>query len=119
MGNGQHVLVVDGLSETEQVLKAVLEPRGMQVDRVRGRSAAARSARRPSVVVLHEESCEEPSDLDWGDIPRIVIGTAVVPDSAEGTDGDYLPQPFHYGRLIAAIERALDRGPSPAERDRA
>ncbi len=30
----QHVLVVDGISETEEVLKTVLEPRGFHVNRI-------------------------------------------------------------------------------------
>ena len=35
----QRVLVVDGLSETEEVLRAVLEPRGLMVDRIRSEVA--------------------------------------------------------------------------------
>ena len=57
----QRVLVVDGLSETEAVLRAVLEPKGLEVDRIRGVDSGVFSRERlaakerPSLVVLHVE----------------------------------------------------------------
>jgi DNA-binding NtrC family response regulator len=112
----QRVLVVDGLAETEEVLRAVLEPKGLEVDRIRGAETSdfggnKRTAkRRPSVVVLHIEDgpAEMPTSDDWHDVPRILIG-------AEKTDGSsnspavehYLEKPFQYGELIRTIERLL------------
>ena len=78
----QRVLVVDGLSETEAVLRAVLEPKGLEVDRVRGVSTGVFSRgrlaakERPSLVVLHVEDgpVPIPTPDGWQDVPRIIIG---------------------------------------------
>ena len=65
MTGKQHVLVVDGLSETEEVLRAVLEPRGLSVDRVRSTASEELAAHfRPSVMVLHVD--EEPASTAPG-----------------------------------------------------
>jgi DNA-binding response OmpR family regulator len=112
----QRVLVVDGLAETEQVLRAVLEPKGLEVDRIRGGDTGefARqqlSAQRPpSVVVLHVEEGLEPipSSEGWQDVPRILIGatkSGELPSVA--TVEHYLEKPFQYGELIRTIERLL------------
>jgi len=110
------VLVVDGLSETEEVLRAVLEPRGLKVDRIRGavtgENAGGRLAakRRPSVVVLHVEDGPEqiPTSDGWQDVPRIVIGaTKADGPSQRGGVEHYLEKPFQYGELIRTIERLL------------
>jgi CheY-like chemotaxis protein len=107
----QRVLVVDGLSETEEVLRAVLEPRGLMVDRIRSAATEALAARRrPSVMVLHVD--EEPSPTSqpagWQNVPRIVIGAAKVNDDCESAAGEHhLEKPFHYGELIRTIERLL------------
>jgi CheY-like chemotaxis protein len=120
----QRVLVVDGLSETEEVLRAVLEPRGLSVDRIRSSVAENFSAeRRPSVMVLHvdEEPPPAAAPAGWRDVPRIFIGTARFgagkldgpPNTGSpklgGCDADahYLEQPFQYGELIRTIERLL------------
>ena len=116
MTPAQRVLVVDGLAETEEVLKAVLEPKGLTVDRIRrpatgeldkGKLAAKR---RPSVVVLHVE--DEPSPMPtpegWQDVPRILIGATKTggPHHLAAVD-HYLEKPFQYGELIRTIERLL------------
>jgi DNA-binding NtrC family response regulator len=112
----QRVLVVDGLAETEEVLRAVLEPKGLEVDRIRGgdRDAFARrqlsKKHRPSVVVLHvEEGLEQfPASDGWQDVPRILIGGTKTGDSARlATLEHYLEKPFQYGELIRTIERLL------------
>lgn len=110
MTGKQHVLVVDGLSETEEVLRAVLEPRGLSVDRVRSAASDELAAHaRPSVMVLHVD--EEPASAapeGWHHVPRIVIGATKINDTCEATSGEhYLEQPFQYGELIRTIERLL------------
>ena len=91
------------------MLKAVLEPRGLQVNRVRRHCAdQAAQAAPPSVVVLHSDEAQpEPlpgTSLD--EVPRVIIGTAQLPEPASGTS-HYLQHPFHYRELIAAIEQLL------------
>jgi hypothetical protein len=107
----KRVLVVDGLSETEEVLRAVLEPRGLSVDRIR--SAATEelaTERRPSVMVLHidEEPAPTSAPPGWQNVPRILIGAAKLGDGDAATTREhYLEQPFQYGELIRTIERLL------------
>lgn len=113
--SGQRVLVVDGLAETEQVLKAVLEPRGLHVDRVRRGTPSlsgpdepkkrAPAAARPNVLVLHEDQSDVGGLDQWGQVPRVVIGSMQMAESSES--GEYLPHPFQYRELIGAIERLL------------
>jgi CheY-like chemotaxis protein len=107
----QRVLVVDGLSETEEVLRAVLEPRGLSVDRIRSAGAdELASKRRPSVMVLHvdEDPAPAAAPAGWQNVPRIVIGSTKVHDACEtATEDHYLEQPFQYGELIRTIERLL------------
>jgi CheY-like chemotaxis protein len=107
----QRVLVVDGLSETEEVLRAVLEPRGLTVDRVRraGTEELA-TKRRPSVVVLHvdQEPAQAAAPAGWQNVPRILIGATKLNDACEAPAGEhYLEHPFQYGELIRTIEHLL------------
>jgi hypothetical protein len=107
----QHVLVVDGLSETEEVLRAVLEPRGLLVDRIRSAATDELAAHvRPSVMVLHVDEDPAPTAAPegWQRVPRIVIGSTKINDACETCAGEhYLEQPFQYGELIRTIEQLL------------
>ena len=108
MTSGQRVLVIDGLPETEQVLKAVLEPRGLEVDRIRSHEAAESRADAPNVVVIHEN---EPAGTSkaWQNVPRVIIGSVTMPANGQPTDEHRLRAPFQYGELVQAIERLLAR----------
>ena len=111
MPAAQRVLVVDGLAETEEVLRAVLEPRGLEVDRVRGPGAGAFASQcRPSLVVLHLEDgpAQIPTPDGWQDVPRILIGATQAADRPHPpADEHYLEKPFQYGELIRTIELLL------------
>lgn len=113
MTGKQHVLVVDGLSETEEVLRAVLEPRGLSVDRIRSAATEELAAHvPPSVMVLHVDEDPAPAPAaapeGWHHVPRIVIGSTKINDACEAAAGEhYLEQPFQYGELIRTIERLL------------
>jgi CheY-like chemotaxis protein len=117
---GQRVVVVDGLAETAQVLKAVLEPRGLQVERIsRDRATGPlRLPKAPHVVVLHEDDAagwrgySEP----WPEIPRVVIGSAEIPARpSHSGQQQYLAKPFQYRELIQAIERLLVEPENPPQ----
>ena len=120
MRSGQRVLVVDGLLETGEVLKAVLEPRGLVVDRIRGHRRAGAGAAPQIVVIDRDDSTvADAHDRRWADVPRVVIGSADMPDGwhphQPGTAGQhYLQKPFEYGELVSAIEHLLDRRPAAA-----
>jgi hypothetical protein len=114
--NGQRVLVVDGLAETEEVLKAVLEPQGLEVGRIRTHFPQdQQTARPPHLVILHEDHSQKspaPSD-SWPNIPRVIIGSIalnrppVFRDRSPRPREQYLSQPFQYGDLIQAVEQLL------------
>ena len=117
MIHGQHVLVMDGLSETEDVLKAVFEPRGLKIRRVcgTGNCESVPTENPPSLIVIHSEELQSrPQEAErFKNVPRVIIGTADIPESHNRETGEqYLKQPFQYQELIQAIERLLDQAGS-------
>ncbi len=112
MINGQRVLVVDGLAETEEVLKAVLGPQGLEVNRIRTHFPHDdQSAPPPHLVILHEDHSDPaPAEDSWPDVPRVIIGSITASEAEHRPAGpreQYLSEPFHYGELIQAVERLL------------
>lgn len=115
MTTAPRVLVFDGLSETEAVLKAVLEPRGAHVERRRSSEVSASDDPPPQVVVLDLDdppgnTCVETA---WPDVPRVVLSSR--PCSVEQTSAGFLEKPFHYPELVQILQRLLDL---PTERRR-
>jgi hypothetical protein len=108
----KRVLVVDGLVETEEVLRAVLEPRGLEVTRVnRLHGPHVSGSARPSVLVIHEDertAGSRPVRDEWPPVPRVVIGRYRNARRRGDRDCRYLPQPFDYAELVGAIESLLD-----------
>lgn len=109
------VLVVDGLRETADVLRAVLEPRGFDVARVRGGAASGSDcdAPMPRVIVMHQEDDQPDCSpaVAWSDVPRVIISSdehAESPPRLSTGRQRYLQKPFQYGELIHAIERLLE-----------
>ncbi len=118
-GRRQRLLVVDGLAETEEVLRAIFEPRGMEIDRVRANSdRAACDTQDANVIVLHEETTAQPAaGRKSSDVPRVIIGrmerTQPTPRNgvtAASSSERFLAEPFHYGELVQAIEDLLAGG---------
>lgn len=124
VASGQRVLVVDESSDTAEVLKAVLEPRGMRVDRAfRAVGSGAHHPSAPpaglSLVVLDEESIASGAvdPQGWGDVPRIIIGRISIPSPqspGKGAPERHLQKPFHYAELVRAIDSLIDAAPEPA-----
>jgi hypothetical protein len=107
VNSAPHVLVVDGISDTEAVLRAVLEPRGTQVERTRGVMVSRRSeqSNSPHVVVidLDEESAAQTASC-FGDSHRILIGSVKAPVDERDR---FLAKPFQYPELLQTIEDLL------------
>lgn len=105
MNSVPHVLVIDGTSDTEAVLKAVLEPRGTQVERTRSPLVERRDASVPHVVVidLDDESANATASC-FEESHRILIGSAKT--SVDDRDR-FLAKPFQYPELLKAIEDLL------------
>ncbi|MGE5193039.1 MAG: hypothetical protein ACM3U2_11100 [Deltaproteobacteria bacterium] len=124
MSNRERVLVVDEVSDTAEVLQAVLEPRGVTVNRVRRLDPAAASAieNRPAVVVLTAESIAglPPTGLSgWQTVPQVIIGTVRVcaagpGDPAAGAAAPRVFQkPFQFAELVHAIESLIGKPHTP------
>jgi DNA-binding response OmpR family regulator len=123
VSNRDRVLVVDEVSDTAEVLQAVLEPHGVSVSRVRrlDRATAAASESRPAVVVLTAESMEGtiPADLKgWQHVPQVIIGTLSHPAAELGVSdaGEavrrVLRSPFQFAELVQAIESLIAGRPN-------
>ena len=107
-----HVLVIDGTTDTEAVLKAVLEPRGTQVERTRGTIARRRAEEKtaPHVVVIDlDEVSADATAACFGESHRILIGSAQT--SVDDRDR-FLAKPFQYPELLRAIEDLLALPPA-------
>ena len=110
--SSQHVLVIDGEPETEEVLKAVLEPRGLQVHRIRDKRDAEsqHQSPAPSILVIDDDSSPPESSQanGWRGVPRVIIGSTSLPDNRPRDNCRHILQkPFQYAELIQAIERLL------------
>lgn len=114
VSNRECILVIDEIADTADVLKAVMEPRGHSVNRVRHVEDTGRldSHDRPTVIILDAESRQDtaPALGRWQNVPQVIIGT-IVP-SGETADASppngagrrFLEKPFQFAALIEAIE---------------
>lgn len=107
---GQNILVVDGVPETEEVLRAVLEPRGHQVERVRAFELDDASPQK-HVLVLHDDGPQAARRSKHGNTPRVVIGSLTSNLLSSDDSERHLSHPFHYAELIRAVESLLNEEP--------
>lgn len=123
MASGQRVLVVDELTHTAEVLRAVLGPRGVRVDQAPLRASGATRypvsadvASRLSVVVIDEETASGRGfdRRHWSDVPQVLIANVPAPagqgrtcEPGERVPTRYLSKPFHYADLVRAIESLI------------
>ena len=104
----RRVLVIDGGSETDTVLRAVLEPRGAQVRRARSHclDAAPQSEDRPDVVVIDlDHASEAAADFARGAQFQVLLSSQRI-DVAE-SHARFLEKPFQFPELIRAVEELL------------
>lgn len=112
------VVLWGGQSETEEVLKAVFEPRGHTVRLWRSNSFPASeisdgigvmSGRAPQLLVVDEHDNSVPPCEQWAQIPRIIIGKISSAKNPVVENGRYkmLSHPFEYRELVSAIESML------------
>lgn len=107
MNSAPHVLVIDGTSDTEAVLKAILEPRGAQVERARSTLVHRRAddLASPHVVVIDlDEASADATASQFGESHRILIGS--VKTTVDKGDR-FLSKPFQYPELLQTIEDLL------------
>ena len=110
----RRVLVIGEASDTETVLRAVLEPRGATVERSRGLRTLSRSATGPSpkvvVIDLDAEQDAESAKSRWQQSNRVLIGSH-LPHSITA-DERFLEKPFQFPDLVQVIEELLNARPA-------
>jgi DNA-binding response OmpR family regulator len=107
---------MDRHSETQEVLKAVFEPRGMHVERLPSSAGEQPKppSQRPDLIIIDSELGESlpHGGPEWDGVPRVIIGQARLPVAARGSGNcRYLCKPFQYGELIRAVENLLQSSP--------
>jgi CheY-like chemotaxis protein len=102
--NAPRVLVVDGLAETETVLRAVLEPQGAAVERRRSAEGALSESMPPQVMIVDLDD-EANHDASWPDVPRVMLGSVRMADDFHAR---FLEKPFHYPELVRMVQSLLD-----------
>lgn len=110
MTSSCHILVVDGPSETADVLQAVLEPRGTVVQRTRSQmlNQSKSKPHAADVVIL---DMDDPATLDGigndtlRTTPQVRIGSDRV--MVTDTKTRFLQKPFQFPELIRAVEDLL------------
>lgn len=110
MSNGQRVVVVDDVSETDEVLRALFEPRGVQIDRLSSRAWPLSATNAADVVVVDTDGVGLRAPWDATDVPHVFIGTARLPALATDDGGSpqhYLCKPFEVAELIRTIEKFI------------
>jgi CheY-like chemotaxis protein len=111
------VLIVDQSDDSREVLRTVLEQRGMRILEASRADDGLELARRhrPDLIVLDMEldasnpatvSGEFASHSGLGQTPLVVLGSARR--AGNPTAGEFVAKPYHYAPLIRRIERLLD-----------
>ncbi len=118
MVNGQNIVVFEGLNETADVLKAVLEPQGCRVNRMcqtHSEDSLDTQKEVPSIIVVRDNDSSDSTtkQLGWNQVPKVVIGSVYSPQKSGSEQSTrFLVQPFHYAELIDSIESLLKQSSS-------
>jgi CheY-like chemotaxis protein len=104
------VLLVDGASDTDAVLRAVLERRGARVRRIRSHLLADQH-HQPDVVVIDLDDGHDPTaEQSFQNTPQVVLCSQRV--SVGDAHARFLEKPFQFPELIRAVEDLLDSRPA-------
>jgi CheY-like chemotaxis protein len=104
------VLVIDGSTDTDAVLRAVLEPRGARVRRTRSHLPNANAAPRPDVVVIDLDHATDAAARDWASTPQVLLSSQQV--TLTDANSRFLEKPFDFPELIRAVEDLLAIAPA-------
>jgi DNA-binding response OmpR family regulator len=111
------VLVIDRSEDTREVLKTVLQLRGLRLLEASHARAGLELTRlyRPDLIVLDvetdagtaEEICEPFARQTQQRTPMVLIGS-VRRSAPDLLPGEFVTKPYHYGPLIRRIEELLN-----------
>jgi hypothetical protein len=100
------VLLIDGSSDTEEVLRAVLEPRGTVVSRTRSHgTSSAMDGAAPDVVVMDLDERSQATPVRWSGTRQVLLGSTRVTITEPGVR--FLEKPFHFPDLVKVVEDFL------------
>jgi len=113
----RRILIVDASSESREILRLLLERKGLEAFEASGPDRASQLVhqRQPNLIVYDVESERCPSsqaclDLEQtatrSNIPIVVLGT-VKRSMGPITTGQFVSKPYHYAPLIRRIEELL------------
>ncbi len=109
MSASPSVLIVDPTEDTREVLRAVLDGRGLNALAARGAREGVELARRhqPDCIVYDMEC--EPVPVEWADGDARIVVLGKLRRQSEGVAGrEFVAKPYHYGPLIRKIETFLN-----------
>jgi DNA-binding response OmpR family regulator len=119
------ILIVDRSSETREVLRTVLEQRGMQILEASATEQGLELARthRPHVIVVDLERSGPESESKGCGIAsqwrsqdaRLLFLSGARGKSLDRTAGEFVQKPYHYAPLLRKIEALLDDSPESLE----
>jgi len=111
------VLIVDPCVESREVLRTVLQRRGITtLEASEGREGLALARRyHPGVIVLDVETvpaADTETRAGYGDESRgsntsLVMLASARRDTVGLPTGEVIPKPYHYGPLVRTIEQLL------------
>ena len=115
----ESVLIVDQSDQSREVLRTVLERRGVMIYEASGAEDGLRLARRhcPNVIVLDLEaiptgaaSATDRLGAQWRacNTPMVLLGNARRAE-ASLSNSQVVRKPYHYGPLIRKIEGLIER----------
>lgn len=110
---GQRVLIVDGSEDNREVLRTVLERRGIEIFEASEASRGAELARdfRPEVIILDDEAADAAAMSDFrngeSENSRLVVLGKARHDGATLPKDRIIPKPYHFAPLIRKIEQLL------------
>jgi DNA-binding NtrC family response regulator len=116
----QRVLVLEGASETADVLRELLAADGTVVERIRGHRVAHTWSVRPQPSVVVVDLDETPPQVEppvWHQTPHVLIGSTRVPLTEPGAAQQsvtetaqktrFLEKPYQVPALVAAVKDLL------------
>ena len=120
--DARRVLIVDESPDSREVLRTVLERRGVQIYEADGPSTGLDLARKcdPDLIVVDVETVS-PSDTccdGFGDqanrdhTPVVLLGSVRTSQLGPST-AQVVSKPYHYGALIRKIEELLQQSQLP------
>jgi CheY-like chemotaxis protein len=116
--NGQHrVLIVDPSEETREVLRTMLERRGVTAttaSRLPGKTALAQDPR-PDLIVLDMESIDAQNNVKTTQLaysscseqPQLLLLGTYRRQKDSFPSGEFVSKPYQYGSLIRKIEELI------------